>query len=305
MTNKNKKSVTKKPQNEMKETMEAPTVPQPSQTSFTRAQLASLVFLSIGYTKIMELNTAYKEGYENPKSCIGYLGNENEDTCMHPGFSSLMLAKYYSGMSLAAYLLSGMILLWNSEKLFLRFMLCFTMSPLATTAIAIFISQSVLEENRVWHLLMVATVLFATIAPQNKEQIPFLTGQRFNPKDIESMTLIGLLVFSLWEITRVVFNSESDLANSLLMMESPLPDAAKSLVLFWIVDKFSMVLLYAFALFHFSKPLQSAFLFFVAIIKFFEFFTVLSRTDVPFHDEALLNAGTLTSAIASAVAWYI
>lgn len=304
MTNKHKKSASKKVMKETKEVGEAPVVLEPGNTNFSRAQLAAFVFLSIGYSKIMEFSTAYKEGFENPISCIGYLGEANADTCTHPSFSSLILVKYYSGMSLAAYLLSGMILLWNSEHLFLKFMTCFTMSPVATSTFATIFNQRFLERGRVWHLLLVATVMFATIAPQNVEQIPFITDRQFNPKTLQSMTLIGLFAFSLWEVARVILNSENDLANSLIATSSSLPEAAKSLVNFWIVDKFSMSLVYAFALVHFPSPKQRAFLFFVTFIKAFEFFTQLSRMKEQYHDEWLVEAGTLTSAVASAVAWY-
>ncbi len=305
MTNKNKKLAIKKLKKVSKEFAQAPDVLGPDYKIFSRAQLASLVFFSIGCSKLMELNTAYNEGSENPSSCVGYLGEQNANTCMHPSFTSLILAKYHSGLSLAGYLLSGMILLWDSEELFLRFMTCFTLSPVATTSFATILSQRMLERSRVWHLLIVSSVLYATIAPQSVAQIPFVTNRQLDPRTVQSMTLMGLLVFGLWEIAHVALNSESSGRNSLLQTTSPLPEAASSLVNFWIVDKFSMVLLYTFALFHFSKSTQRAFLFFVSIIKAIELFNQLTQMDESYHDEFLVAAGTFGLSLASALAWYV
>jgi hypothetical protein len=252
----------------------------------------------------MELNTAYKEGFENPQSCLGYLGQDNVETCTHPSFPSIILAKSYSGMSMAAYLLSGMMLLWDQEVDFLRFMSCLSLSPVATTAIATIFSQQWMEREGLWHLLLVATVLYTTIAPQNVRQFPFITDRQFSPKTMQSMVLMGILAVTVWEITQVVLLGPDNMANSLLVTSSRLPEAAQSLVYFWIVDKLSMALLYLFALVHLATPMQSAFLFFVALIKGWEFFIQINRMDEPFHNTTMVQATTFASAIASAVARY-
>lgn len=307
MTNKNKKSTTKKVAKATKEVADAPVKVEPTgYTNFTRAQLASIVYLSIGCSKIMEFNTAYNEGHENPASCLSYLGQANEDTCTHPSFNSLIHAKYYSGMSLAGYLLSGMIMLWNSEALFQKFMTCLALGPVACTAFATIGTQRFLERNSMWHLLVVSSVLYATIAPQSISQIPFVADRlKFNPMSMQSITLMGLGAFASWEIVRVLVGSDAStgIANSLLDTASPLPEAAKSLVNFWIVDKFSMVILYAFALFHFDTPTQRGFLFFVALIKVCEFIIQLWRMDEPYQNESFVEVATISSAVASAIAF--
>jgi hypothetical protein len=304
MTNKNKKTTTKKIK-EPKEVVEAPEMLGPTGiVNFTRAQIAAMVFLSIGCTKLMEFNTAYNEGYETPTSCLVYLGEGNADTCTHPSFPSLILAKYYSGLSLVGYLLAGMLMLWNSEELFQKFMSCLALGPVATTTVATIAVQPYLEKGRVWHLLVVASVLYATIAPQAVSQVPFVTERlQVNPKSMQSITLMGLIAFASWEIFSIIFSSDTA-ANSLLDTASPLPQAAKALVSFWMVDKFSMVLLYAFALFHFEPSNQRAFLFITAVIKACEFYIQLRSMDEPFQNEGLIEAASITSAVASAVAFY-
>lgn len=306
MTNKHKKaSTTKKAEKAAKMLDDAPVVlDQPGYMNFTRSQLASLVFLSVGGSKIMEFSTAFNQGHEDPTSCLEYLGQANEDVCFHPSFSSLILAKYYSGLSLAGYLLSGMIILWNSEALFLRFMTLMAVSPVATTTVATIARQVFLERGRVWHLLIVASVLYATIAPQSVFILPFMADRTFTPQTVQSKTLMGLAGLASWELFRVIFNGERDVANSLVDTGSPLPVAAKALVNFWMVDKLSMVLLYVFAMLHLPVPMQRGFLFFTAFIKLAEFFIQRSSMPEPFMDATMLDAATIASAVASAYGWY-
>ena len=307
MTNKHKKTAAaKKTEKAAQKKVESPVaVEQPSFMNFTRAQLAALVIASIGYSKLMELSTAYKEGHENPTSCLNYLGEVNADVCAHPSFSSLILAKYYSGLAMAAYLLSSMFLLWNTEFYFLKFMTLLSFTSVTGTAITAVISQGYLQENVVWHLVIVSAVLFATIAPQSVDVLPFVAHRSFTPQTAQTKTLMGLTLLAAWEFFRVACNSERDLGNSLLETESSLPQGAAALVNFWMLDKLSMMFMYAFAILQFPPTLQRGFLFFTAVIKLAEFAVQRWRMPEPFLDATVLEAATLGSAVASAYGWYV
>lgn len=259
MTNKHKKTTTNKATKNAKEEQKDPFsagVPEPQLKNFTRAQVAALVFISIGYTKLMEFSTALQQGTEDPQKCLSYLGADNKETCTHPGFQSLILVKYFSGMTFAAMVTCLALILWSTELTFLKLMNCLTFSPLFATSVAAIFSKH-LASKYVWHLLIVASVLFATCAPQNDHQLAFFHVEYpFSKTSTQAITLMGFAAFTLWEIARVVINSDGNMANSLIQTQVPLPEAASTLVNFWIVDKVGIFLLYAFAVVHLPNSSQ-------------------------------------------------
>lgn len=234
----------------------SPSLPEPEMRNFTRAQIAALIFVYMGYSKLSEFSTALSEGTEDPKSCLRYLGEVNEETCRHDGFQGLMLAKYNSGIILFGLVVTMVLALWHSELNFLKFMMCLCVSPLFTTVIGIFASREYLITNRIWHMLILCSVLFTTSAPQNMRQLAFAFDRPISVKSVQSLTLMALALSCSFEIGRVLINPGNSYANSLIETETPLPDAAGTLINFWIVDKLSMAILYLFAVVHFEPNNQ-------------------------------------------------
>jgi hypothetical protein len=260
MTSKNKRTVkdkktkvAKASNNEQapESSMEEPKL----KSTFTKAQLAGLVFLSLGASKIIEFSIALKEGPEDPKTCMSYL--DHEETCAHPSFSSMILVKYYSALSLTALVVSMMLLVWKSETVFLKFLTCLCISPLSTTVLAASFtySQGYVQRGRAWHLIIMCFVLFAICAPTSVKQLAFLPDRPWTTRSLQSICLITLAMASLCDIWRVV-NAETNWENSLLTTSTPLPEPARALIHYWIVDKVSMALLFAFAVVHFPEHTQ-------------------------------------------------
>jgi hypothetical protein len=259
MTNKHKKAVnakkTKAKASDTATNEPVPSMEQPQYKNFTRAQLAALIFISIASSKILEFSTALKEGSEDPKTCMSYLNDE--ETCTHASFSSMILVKYYSALSLTAIVLSMMRLLWKSETLFLKLMTCLCISPLSTTVLAAIYSQGYVEQGRIWRLIMMSFVLFATCVPTTAQQLAFLPDQPWTARSLQSMCLITLAISSVLDIYRVVDNSNiNNWENSLLETTTPFPEAARGLIHFWLVDKLSIALLFVFAVVHFPEHTQ-------------------------------------------------
>jgi hypothetical protein len=259
MTNKHKKAVnakkTKAKASDTSPNEPVPSMEQPQLKSFTRAQLAALIFISIACSKILEFATALKEGSEDPKTCMSYLNDE--ETCTHASFSSMILVKHYSALSLVAIVLSMMWHLWKSETLFLKLMTCICISPLSTTILAAIYSQGYVEQDRIWHLIIMSSVLFATCVPTTAQQLAFLPDQPWTARSLQSMCLITLAISSLLDIYRVVDNSNNNnWENSLLETTTPFPEAARGLIHFWLVDKLSIALLFVFAVVHFPEHTQ-------------------------------------------------
>jgi hypothetical protein len=258
MTNKNKRSVahTKKQKEPADDAAaSAPSTERPSRamTPFTTAQLAAMMCVAIGTAKLMEFAAALKEGTENPTTCLSYL--EDETTCKHSSFGSLVLVKYYSGLSLTAIVLSLMWNLWNTEHLLLKFMTCIFATPLATTTLAAVFSDGIVKSAQIRHLILMSGVLIATCVPSTPEHFPFLNERSWTARSLQSLCLISLATLSLADITGVLVG-DAGMQNALLDLGAPLPDAARSVVFFWIVDKLSMALLFAFSVVHLPQHTQ-------------------------------------------------
>jgi hypothetical protein len=228
---------------------------QPALKTFSKAQLAALLFVSIGCSKIMAFATALKEaGTDDPKTCMTYL--DHQETCTHPSFGSLILTKYYSALSLTFLILSLMSRVWKTEPLFLKLMTCLCVTPLSTTALAATYSQDYMQQDQVWNLIIMPMILFATCAPTSTQHLAFLPDRPWTARSLQSITLMGLAVASLWEIAHVVGNPDANWENSLLLTTTPLPEPARALVNFWMVDKLSMAILFAFGVVHFPEHTQ-------------------------------------------------
>ena len=243
MTNKNKRATAKKGKvtasSSSKDALTAgPSVEatNPALKRFSKPQLALLLFLYVGGSKIMEFRTALKDGTE--KTCMDYLNHE--ETCKHASFPSLILVKYYSSLQVTWLIISLVWHLWQSEAYFSKLVTCLCISPLTTTALACFSSRPYVEPRRLWHLFFMSCVLLSLAAPRSMDVIPFLP-QTQQPnrtlKSLQSMCLLTLAMSILMEVGKVIRSDES-LENSILLTETPFPEPARALVNFWLVVEF-------------------------------------------------------------------
>eukprot|EP00536_Pseudo-nitzschia_multiseries_P008669 jgi/Psemu1/287953/fgenesh1_pg.224_\ len=253
--------------------VEPPTL-ESSYKPFTTAQLGALVFLMAGASKIYELTVALEEDETKAPSCMAYLNND-ETTCQHPHFKSLIQAKYYSAISLAGLVTIYILQLWSSEYYFMKFMNCLSISPLFTTFLAIvalpFTIESsgedgVLSKGKMWELCTVLTILYGTVAPKTVDDLRFLRARR----------------------------------NKILSK------TAKALVYFWMVDKIAMAILYTFAVVHLPVFKQRAILVAACGIKMCEYYMQLPRMNDPWKDQdTIVYPMTMGLAVLSGVAWFM
>ena len=238
----------------------------PKAKPFTNlSQVAALIYLTIGYSKIMEFSVAISEGTEDPQKCMSYLNDE--ETCSNPGFTSLIKVKYYSGISLMAIVTTMVLQLWKSEEPFSKLMSCLCLSPLSTTAIiASTVSMNFVSREKVWQLVMNCAVLAATCFPSSTAQMPFVTDKPWTARSAQSVCLITLALACVWDVLRVMI-SEHGMQNALLATSSPLPEPARALMHYWIVDKISMALLFTFAVVHLPRQSQRVSLNFMSLVQ--------------------------------------
>lgn len=285
---------------------------------FTTAQLGALVFLMAGVSKIYELTTAYHEDGEDAPSCMAYLNDEA--TCQHPHFSSLIQVKYYSALSLGALFSMYVLQLWHSEYYFMKFLNCLCISPLFTSFVALFAlpfttdagEEDILSSKKTWELCTIMTILFGTVAPKSVDHIPFFTSKMENnvkQLTVQALALWGLIGASLWEVARVFyvsFSSNDGLQNALLGTPVLLPERAKVLVYFWMVDKVAMAFLYLFAVVHLPVFKQRAILLASVGIKICEYYMQLENMQNPWKDqESIVAPMTMALAVSSGVAWFM
>lgn len=273
-----------------------------------------------GASKLYELATALGENYNDAPSCMAYLNND-ETTCQHPHFKSLIQVKYYSSLSLAGLVVVYVLQLWSSEYYFMKFMNCLCISPLFTNFLALVAAslstspgeEGSLSNKKVWELCIVMTILYGTVAPKSVDHLPFFTSKMENSSvklvSPQAVVLWCLIGSSLWEVARVFyvhFSESGGLQNALLDTPVPLPENSKALVYFWVVDKIAMALLYTFAVVHLPVFKQRAILSSALGIKLCEYYMQLPNMSDPWKDQhTVLFPMTMGLAILSGLAWFI
>jgi hypothetical protein len=308
MTKKNKRTTATKDKKVKKAASATPTptpTPETKETlpPLSGSQLSALIFLAIGASKVVEFSAALKEDTSDPSICLSYL--HDEDTCQHPAFRSLIQAKYYSAMFLWSLVAILIMIVWNTERYFAKFMTCLCVSPLSTTILGVSLAKGALAQGKSLHLMVVSFVLLCTSVPNSKEKLPFIAGFENKSffKSLQGICLLSLIASSLMDL--VLVSSSSERQNALLEgVEFPSSSAAV-LVNFWCLDKLTMALVYLFALVHFPEGVQRKFLSLVVFMKLWEAFYVLPMMDVPFQDVTSRRIAILGSAIFCGVAWIV
>lgn len=296
---------------------EEPPTLESSYKPFTTAQLGALIFLMAGVSKLYELTTALEE--EDGLKCMSYLTNY-EEACKHPHFKSLVQAKYYSALSLAGLFSIFVLQLWSSEYYFMKFMNCMCVSPLFSSFLAIVAlsfsvsagEQEILSKSKTWELSIMMTILFGTVAPKSTDHLVFFTSKMEENVKLLSMQAVALWCLigaSLWDVAQVfyfAFTNDVGLQNALLDTPVPLPEAAKAVVYFWVVDKLAIALLYTFAVVHLPVFKQRAILLAALGIKLCEYYVHLENMRDPLKNQATLLAPmTMGLAVTSGAAWFM
>eukprot|EP00980_Cylindrotheca_fusiformis_P015086 scaffold4157_cov136-Cylindrotheca_fusiformis.AAC.36 len=302
-TNKKKRAVaTKKPKADSKEdAVEVDNNPAAEKPpALTGSQLSALIFLAIGASKVMELSSAYKQGIEDPVLCMSYL--KDEETCKHPSFPSLILAKYHSSIDLSLLVSIVVMVVWKTETYFSKLMTCLCISPVSTTVLGIAMSQGDLTQSRAVHMMLICFVLLASSVPNSKEKLPFITNTPWETKSLQAICLMTLIATTLMDVFRLS-SGDAGRENSLLQTPFPFPPKAVILVNFWCIDKMTMALLYFYALVHFPEPIQRRFLCLVFFLKLWEGLYQLTTMPDPFESVGTVQSVILGTAVFSAIAW--
>ena len=301
---------------EKKYSDEEPPTLESAYKPFTTAQLGALIFFIAGASKLYELASALDD--TEGQRCLSYLPND-EETCLHPHFKSLLQAKYYSALSLGGLFSIFVLQLWHSEYYFMKFMNCLCFSPLFTSFLAIVAlaftvspGEDVLAKGKTWEMCIIMTILYGSVAPKSVDHLPFFTSKlEDNVKlvSVQAIALWALIGASIWDVVQLFYTAFSDnigLQNALLDTPVPLPAAAKALVYFWVVDKIAMAVLYAFAAVHLPVFKQRSILMATLGIKICEYYMQLENMSDPFkNQETFLAPLTMALAVTSGVAWFM
>jgi len=303
MSNKNKRSTAAKAKKASKaasaaNTKESTPVPPTDSRLFTSSQLSALIFLAMGMSQLMQYASALTEAEkEGPnKVCMSYL--LDEETCNDPGFSSLIQAKYYSGINLLAITAFMVLIVWKTETYFSKLMTCLCITPISTTVLGIYMAQEHISKGKTLHIMLICFALLATSTPNSRDKIPFLAEQTWkNVKTLQGLALMGLVFTNLLDIYR------ANTLPSLMDAAMPTSTSVSLLVNFWCVDKISMALLFFYAMVHFPERIQRKFLSLAGLHQLVQFYYQLPRMTYPFANQQEVKYILLTSAIFSIVAW--
>ena len=202
----------------------------------------------------------------------------------------------------------------------MKFMNCLSISPLFTSFLAVTAlpftiesgEEDILSSKKTWELCIIITILYGTVAPKSVDHLPFFTSKMENDVkhfSLQAFALWCLVGASLWDVVRVFYvglSSNDGVQNALLDTPVLLPERAKVLVYFWMVDKVAMALLYAFAIVHLPNFKQRVILIATVGIKICERFMQLENMRDPWkNQESVVAPMTMALAVTSGVAWFM
>jgi hypothetical protein len=246
--------------------------PPAASKGLSKGQLAGLIFLTIGVSKLMEYAKATKEaGTENPATCLSYL---DEETCNHKSFGSLISLKYHTGMQVTLLVVSLMRQCWQSEEIFQKLNALLCISPLGSTLLALVYGKGAIKNGARGQILIMCFVLIAVAFPATIQGLPFVSNQPWAKRSLQAICLMTLAIIPLIDVIKVL--SSGDLANSILETETNFPEPARGLVYFYLVDKITMALLFVFALVHLPEQHQRVRL----LVRSYVYIPIINRVHV-------------------------
>ena len=263
-TNKNKKATSSKkekvaPSNAAKDPLPPPA--KPATGLFTKGQLAILILLVIGLSRVFRVKTASLQ--DGKQVCITHLG---EDACEDSAVQKLLQYKYVTAIQTTSLAVLGMLQCWNTEAALQAFNALFLFSPLLTGAGVLFVCEQFLDSGEVWKQLMMALVLTVLAAPDSKAFLPFAASVRPNSsKTLQSLALITASFHYMYQVFQTVVGPLllkslpiGHVVASIVVSEKDalVSPAATPLVYFIAVDKLTSALIFAFAWYHFAESHQ-------------------------------------------------
>lgn len=243
--------------------------PTHNRQSFSQAQLAALIFLSIGTSYIIEYAKVVSQGVES-KACHAYL--QGVESCSDVDLAMIRI-KYFGAIIVLMLTAATAFLCWNDEPLFLRLNLFLCASPLTASLVALYASRDVMIYDKAMRIgrtigiILILILCSILTAPQLAKPSTFRLGS------FQNISLIMLLLVHLREAVRLINDGPGALIHSV----SESDQAAHVVTVFVAVDNLTMCFIFAVAIYFFNDGRKRNFLLFVAMARLIQWYLYLPR----------------------------
>lgn len=309
-------------------------IPQIKPFAFTNGQLTSLIFLSVGISRIMQIRSSFANFEHNSatqiennstdpflydnvttttvasKICLEYLGTE--DVCINDSINTLLRFKHFTSIQTCFIVSFLLAQIWSAENVLQKLNSLFVICPIGTGMTALYIVQNpqygVISSGVFLQQLLMCIVL--TVISNSGWQlwkqeynIPRGTGTNYY-QSLPNLSLLFLSGMSLYDAIQVM-QGGPELGNefSLIQLAGGNTNdllhywyAARPILYFISNDKITNCFMYTYAWYFLNDNKQRNFLLSLCLNKLGEYFYQL-----PLFDEVFLNVSSLrTTALVTA-----
>lgn len=231
-------------------------MPEVKPYAFSHAQFATLLMISMGIQRVLQVRSAYG-GNEAAPICVEFLG---ESACTDESVMSLLHMKFHTALQCIILAAAVALQCWKTEPILRQLNALFILSPITTGLSTMFFAESI-SQGALLTQTMLGLVL-AVVAAPSATNLPFCTGKYTSFMTLPSMALGSLalgnlvLAYQYVRLTTMTVRSggDSDKITFPLLAIDPvfyqeLPanmvTAVTTIVLFLAVDALTTALLYA------------------------------------------------------------
>jgi hypothetical protein len=323
MTNKKKLSrpnTTKKPKEDDPGT---PDIGPRKSQNFTNPQLACLIIVSVGGSKLwewrqalLEVTTQVVNGNTNgttpdssPTMCELYMRDNDlvnyDPVCSTSETATMMTLKYDYSVQLLALVVYTMFKCWSRDDLLNRFSAFLTVAPLSTTLLLLQANAGYLTmKSQMMLTITCAFLMFLALSGTSmtlREIIYGLLPQSANRRSIQSIGLVSIIGWNLYEAFLWFKTCSSN--SSILVFPVEWQSAWEVFLYTLMMDKIAMAVTLTFAWCCFDEDRQRAILLIFGIAKGYEYAAQMSDyKEADFVDLAAMRTTALTCAIVCGIA---
>lgn len=234
--------------------------------TFGKAQLAVLILLSIGISRLMQIGGALTaDGTSATNVCNDYF--IGEDACQDAAIITLIRYKYLQGIQVAMLVVLAVFQYWKSEPHLQRLNTLLIVTPIALTVWAHFASAEWIPAGQIRRHLIMSIVLIVVSGPTDKSGIPFVSGQKQPYKTLQSLALMTLGLVSSHDafqlLQPVIWQQGEPVAQAVVSQlltiaggSSSTSSATTVLVYFLAIDKITAAAIYLFSWFYMEDQRQ-------------------------------------------------
>jgi len=189
----------------------------PANGIFSRGQLTSLIFLTMGLSRLLQVSNAIPKETQGDDgsvlsltashTCMSFFNGTAMDEdpasmCLDEGLNALLKYKYALGWQVTVLVFSVMLQCWNRDEWLIRLNVGFLVTPILASMLALLsVEETLIHKGSARQQVIMAVVLSCVGAPPSVDWIPFLGGTNNLPGSVprgsKSKSLQSLMIMTM------------------------------------------------------------------------------------------------------------